>query len=378
MGSNSSEVYDAYIQDVQKAYSVVTPVELRNIEQYATYLTEDIYTLVSGTRVLYQNIVKVLQNKNKHLSSFNINKEQLSEINIPELISTIGDKLLTWTESDKENLISIIDTLKPHRYILYEALNACIKVGITSRFRINKLKRTTGVYNNDELLVMWNKMVDTHTVYNSRVIEPLCYSCLPLVINRAKTFNLPFLQTEDKIAYGNEGLLKAAHRFDFSRGVTFQTYAMQWITQSIMEGGSTELCSVKVPTQIKQIYFSKNEQTEESKNIINCATNTISIHADDDDENRFPFDVADVKANAELRYSDKCWDAIYQNDFKTMLEPVEYAVFGMAYGVFDYEQLSIAKIAERFKTTRFFVEKHITSAKSKIKQNAGIMEILTN
>lgn len=56
---------------------------------------------------------------------------------------------------------------------------------------------------------------------------------LRLVVNVARKFQGRGLPLADLIQAGNEGLLRAARKFDPDRGYRFTTYAMWWITQGI-------------------------------------------------------------------------------------------------------------------------------------------------
>ena len=56
---------------------------------------------------------------------------------------------------------------------------------------------------------------------------------LKLVIFIAKKFRNSGLEFDDLIAYGNIGLIKAVGKFDYTRGLKFNTMATWWIRQSI-------------------------------------------------------------------------------------------------------------------------------------------------
>jgi RNA polymerase primary sigma factor len=73
---------------------------------------------------------------------------------------------------------------------------------------------------------------------------------LRLVVSIAKRYfhqNLNFL---DLVQEGNLGLMKAADKFDYRRGIKFSTYATWWIRQSIMRSIFTQGKTVRVPEHL--------------------------------------------------------------------------------------------------------------------------------
>ncbi len=80
-------------------------------------------------------------------------------------------------------------------------------------------------------------------------VQKLIMHNLRFVISVAKQYKggNHTLSTNDLVQYGNEGLIKAANRFDPTRGFKFISYAVWWIRQSIMQYISNEGRSVRLP-----------------------------------------------------------------------------------------------------------------------------------
>jgi RNA polymerase primary sigma factor len=80
----------------------------------------------------------------------------------------------------------------------------------------------------------------------------LVESNLRLILWVAKKYSgLPYM---DLVQEGNIGLMKAAERFDYKRGVRFSTYAVWWIRQSISRAISDQARIIRVPVNISEDY----------------------------------------------------------------------------------------------------------------------------
>jgi RNA polymerase primary sigma factor len=91
-------------------------------------------------------------------------------------------------------------------------------------------------------------------------IEKLVKSNLRFVVSVAKQYQHKGLSLGDLINEGNIGLIKAASKFDETKGFRFISFAVYWIKQSVMQAITEQTRTVKLP--FNQVYgISKTNKT---------------------------------------------------------------------------------------------------------------------
>jgi len=93
-------------------------------------------------------------------------------------------------------------------------------------------------------------------------LEKLVRANLRFVVSVAKQYQNQGLALNDLIDEGNLGLIKAAQKFDETRGFKFISYAVWWIRQSILQAISEQSRIVRMP--LNQVGF----QSKLSKAIV--------------------------------------------------------------------------------------------------------------
>ena len=101
--------------------------------------------------------------------------------------------------------------------------------------------------------------------------QQLIEANLRFVITVAKQYSQTNMELADIISEGNIGLIKAAERFDETRGIKFISYAVWWIRQAIQQAVSEQGQTVRMPQHIvtlQNIYsqlFNKTMQAEQRR-----------------------------------------------------------------------------------------------------------------
>ena len=211
-----------------------------------------------------------------------------------------------------------------------------------------------------------------------RAKEKLVTANLRFVVSVAKQYQHQGLTLTDLIDEGNIGLVKAAEKFDETRGFKFISYAVWWIRQSILQAIAEQSRMVRLPlNQVGALTRINNEiekfeqknhrrpSAEELSDITNIGSDRIenTINADlrhmsidapfaEDDDNS----MADVLASGDDSRTDKQVDfesmaSELNNVLKNVLKEREIRIVKECFGIGCHEK-GLEEIGEEMGLTR--------------------------
>lgn len=213
---------------------------------------------------------------------------------------------------------------------------------------------------------------------DQRALEKLVKSNLRFVVSVSKQYQNQGLTLPDLINEGNLGLIKAAQRFDETRGFKFISYAVWWIRQSILQAIAEQARIVRLPlnqvgslNRINKAFSKLEQQFEREPSIDELADllemgddkvvdsmkisgRHVSVDApfrDDEDGN-----LLDVLANNDTPNSDvTLMNESLQREISRSLATLtdkEQEVLKMFFGIGFVHPLSLEEIGEKFNLTR--------------------------
>lgn len=213
---------------------------------------------------------------------------------------------------------------------------------------------------------------------DSKALEKLVKANLRFVVSVAKQYQNQGLSLGDLINEGNLGLIKAAKRFDETRGFKFISYAVWWIRQSILQALAEQSRIVRLPlnrvgalNKIGKAYSnleqeferepSAHELAQELSMDISEVSDTLKIsgrHVSMDapfsqgEENR----LLDVLTNEEIPSPDfTLMSESLKREIERALSTLserEAEVINLYFGLTNEHSLTLEEIGEKFNLTR--------------------------
>ena len=109
----------------------------------------------------------------------------------------------------------------------------------------------------DEEIKLANRIAEGDQSAKNELVE----ANLRLVVSLARHYQGCGLSYQDLIQEGNIGLIKAAEKFDVSKGFRFSTYASWWIKQSLSRAIADQSRTIRIPVHMTE-NINKFKKTE--------------------------------------------------------------------------------------------------------------------
>jgi RNA polymerase primary sigma factor len=211
-------------------------------------------------------------------------------------------------------------------------------------------------------------------------LERLTKANLRFVVSVSKQYQNQGLALPDLINEGNVGLIKAAERFDETRGFKFISYAVWWIRQSILQALAEQARIVRLPlnkigsiNKINKAYseleqkFERPPSAEEMAEFLGCTAEEIkqslshngrhvSMDAPLVEGDESSSSMYDVLANDSMPgpESNLVLESLRKDIERslTALTPRECDVVKLFYGLEGRAPMSLDEIGDRFDLTR--------------------------
>ncbi len=167
----------------------------------------------------------------KEFEKFGILTEEISDENID------FHKIQAEVEDDDENLLESVEDPK-----IQESLST-VNADDSVRIYLQQIGKIP-LLSSDEELDLAKKIKEEKDEFSKNL---LVNANLRLVVSIAKKYIGRGLSFLDLIQEGNMGLMKAAGRFDYTKGYKFSTYATWWIQQSITRAIADKARIIRLP-----------------------------------------------------------------------------------------------------------------------------------